>query len=119
MFCSQWLDSRERLSLCRWRIQYIIYYRGLLLQIHCIQLKFRGVKAASIILSGESGCGKTLFINIMAEILKSDALFIRKKQQLEDFLESSDHSFLGNLIVLIDNFDQMKDIDSLQWKIAE
>ncbi|VDK74745.1 unnamed protein product [Onchocerca ochengi] len=66
-----------------------------------------GKEACSVILSGYTGCGKTLFLHIIQEYLQDKALWLSKKE-FEDFLENGAINYHQKMVLLVDNFDSMK-----------
>ncbi|VDN29474.1 unnamed protein product [Gongylonema pulchrum] len=66
-----------------------------------------GRKAFSIILSGDTGCGKTLFLRIVQNYLGKKAMLLSKEEfevLLENGIASDDNE---ELAILIDNFDYL------------
>uniref|UniRef100_A0A0R3RWW6 AAA domain-containing protein n=1 Tax=Elaeophora elaphi TaxID=1147741 RepID=A0A0R3RWW6_9BILA len=66
-----------------------------------------GKESCSVILSGYTGCGKTLFLRIIQECLKNKALWLSKRE-LEDFLANGAAKYDQKMALLVDDFDSMK-----------
>ncbi|VBB30979.1 unnamed protein product [Acanthocheilonema viteae] len=66
-----------------------------------------GKEACSVILSGYTGCGKTLFLHIIQECLQNKALWLSKRE-FEDFLENGAVNYDQKMALLVDDFDNMK-----------
>ncbi|VIO99402.1 ATPase, AAA family protein [Brugia malayi] len=66
-----------------------------------------GKEACSVILSGYTGCGKTLFLHIIQECLQDKSLWLSKRE-FEDFLENGAANYDQKMVLLVDNFDDMK-----------
>ncbi|KAM3716247.1 ATPase family protein [Dirofilaria immitis] len=66
-----------------------------------------GKEACSVILSGYTGCGKTLFLRIIQEYLQDKALWLSERE-FEDFLENGAINYHKKMVLLVDNFDNMK-----------
>ncbi|CAG9538084.1 unnamed protein product [Cercopithifilaria johnstoni] len=66
-----------------------------------------GKEACSVILSGYTGCGKTLFLRIIQEYLRDKALWLSKRE-FEDFLENGAVNYDQKMALLVDDFDNMK-----------
>lgn len=60
-----------------------------------------------MILSGYTGCGKTLFLRIIQEYLQDKALWLSKRE-FEDFLDNGAVNYGQKMALLVDNFDNMK-----------
>lgn len=60
-----------------------------------------------MILSGYTGCGKTLFLRIIQECLQDKALWL-SKGEFEDFLENGAVNYDQKIALLVDDFDSLK-----------
>lgn len=68
---------------------------------------FRGKEPCSVILSGYTGCGKTLFLRIIQQYLQDKALWL-SNTELEDFLDNGAVNYDQKMALLVDDFDSMR-----------
>ncbi|VDK74621.1 unnamed protein product [Litomosoides sigmodontis] len=66
-----------------------------------------GKEPCSVILSGYTGCGKTLLLRIIQQCLQDKALWL-SNTELEDFLDNGAVNYDKKMALLVDDFDSMK-----------
>ncbi|VDN05810.1 unnamed protein product [Thelazia callipaeda] len=65
----------------------------------------KGKEACSVILSGYTGCGKTLMLLIIQECLQDKAIQLSNEEEFENFLENGASNSHKQMAVLIDRFE--------------